>query len=119
MAPETNEQDAKPEVNEAETVKAEAVGKRLEDGSTVVPLTTDEGTVDILVPPPAMWWEGAVEHLTAGRINEWVQLAVDDQESKDLWNSRRKRYRDLDGFLSAWSGATGETPGESSGSSAS
>jgi hypothetical protein len=111
-APE-NEKDA------AQAVKAEAVGKRLEDGSTLVPLTTDEGTVEILLPPPALWYEGAVEHLSAGRISEWVKLAVEDQESVDLWNSRRKRYRDLDAFLTAWSNATGENPGESSGSSAS
>jgi len=102
-----------------EAAKAEAVGKRLEDGSVLVPLTTDEGTVEILVPPPALWFEGAVEHLSAGRISEWVKLAVEDRESLDLWNSRRKRYKNLDDFLTAWSKATGESPGESQGSSTS
>jgi hypothetical protein len=79
----------------------------------LVPLTTDEGTVEILIPPPSMWFEGAVDHLTAGRISEWVKLAVEDRESLDLWNSRRKRYRDLDAFLTAWSEAAGESPGKS------
>ena len=100
-------------------IKAEAVGKRQTDGSTIVPLITDGGSADIVVPPPSMWYEGAVEALTAGRISEWVKLAVEDQESIDRWNGLRKRYRDLDAFLTAWTKATGESPGESSGSSAS
>jgi hypothetical protein len=68
-----------PEEKALATVKAEAKGKRLEDGSTLVPLVTDDGQVlDILMPPPADWFEGAVEALSAGRVSEWVRLAVED-----------------------------------------
>ena len=115
QAPEAPEQEDKA----LAAVKAEAIGKRLEDGSTLVPLVTDAGTVEIHVLAPALWFEGAVEHLTAGRISEWVKLAVDDPESIVRWNSLKKRYRDLDAFLTAWTNATGESPGESEGSSAS
>jgi hypothetical protein len=102
-----------------EAVKAEALARKLEDGSTVVPLVTDEGTADIAVAPPARWYEGAVEHLTAGRISEWVKLAAADEESLVRWQGFRKRYCDLDAFLARWVAATGETPGESKGSSSS
>lgn len=98
-------------------VKAE--GKRQADGSVIVPLVTDEGTVDITVPPPALWYEGAVDALQAGQITKWVELAVEDPLSIAAWRSVRKRYRDLDAFLTAWVGASGEDPGESQGSSAS
>jgi hypothetical protein len=107
-------------VDESAAVKAEAKAVRREDGSTVVPLVTDDGTVlDIIVPAPAEWYEGAVEALTAGRISEWVKLAVEDSDSRIRWDSVRKRYRQLDAFLTAWTKATGESPGESPGSSAS
>jgi hypothetical protein len=100
-----------------EAAKAEALGRRQEDGSVVVPLVTDEGTVEVTLAHPTLWYEGAVQHLTAGRITEWVRLAVADEESRVRYDSVRKRYRDLDNFLTAWSQATGETPGESQGSS--
>lgn len=109
-----------PEEKALSAVKAEAKGKRLEDGSTVVPLVTDDGTVlDILMPPPSDWFEGAVEALSAGKVSEWVRLAVEDEESLQRWASVRKRYRQLDAFLTAWTEATGESPGESQGSSGS
>ena len=108
-----------PDQKALDAAKAEATGKRLEDGSVVVPLVTDEGTVDILIPSPAMWYEGAVEALRSGRISDWVTLAVDDVETLTAWRSVRKRYRDLDAFLTAWSQATGERAGESPGSRAS
>lgn len=115
-APEAPEQE---DSKALEAVKAEALAVRHEDGSTTVPLITDGGTVDITIPPPTMWFEGAVEALTRGQISAWVKLAVDDPEAIVAWDSLRKRYRDLDGFLERWSKATGESPGESSGSSAS
>jgi hypothetical protein len=99
-----------------EALKAEAVGVRHADGSSTVPLVTDSETVEILVPPVTEWYEGAVEHLRAGRITEWIKLAVEPDELLK-WNSVRKRYRHLDAFLAAWTGATGEDAGESTGSS--
>lgn len=100
-------------------LKAEATAARQPDGSVRVPLVTDEATVEIHVAAPPEWFEGAVDALQAGRISEWIKLAVADRESLDLWNSVRKRYRDLDAFITAWSKATGESPGESQGSSTS
>lgn len=109
-----------PEEKALASVKAEAKGKRLEDGTVIVPLVTDDGTVlDILMPPPSDWFEGAVEALSAGKVSEWVRLAVEDEESLQRWASVRKRYRQLDAFLTAWTEATGESPGESQGSSTS
>lgn len=102
-----------------EAVKAEAVGQRRDDGTIVVPLVVDGKVLDIVVPPPTEWFEGAVEALSAGRISDWVKLAVDDPDSLVRWDSVRKRYRHLDAFLTAWTKATGEAPGESSGSSTS
>ena len=114
------EAPAKAEEKALAAVMAEARGKRLEDGSTVVPLVADDGTVlDILMPPPSEWFEGAVEALTAGRVSEWVRLAVEDEESLQRWASIPKRYRQLDAFLTAWTEASGESPGESQGSSSS
>lgn len=99
-------------------VKAEATAHKLADGSVVVPLVTDDGTVEIAVPPAPLWYEGAVEHLVAGRVGRWMELSLEGDELVK-WRSVRKRYRDLEGFVQRWSKATGETPGESQGSSAS
>lgn len=79
----------------------------------VVPLVTDEGSVDILIPPPAMWFEGAVEALVQGRVSDWVHLAVDDPDALAAWDARRKRYGQLEAFLDEWSKRSGENPGKS------
>jgi hypothetical protein len=99
-------------------VQAEAKGRRLEDGSVVVPLITDDGSHEITVPPASLWYEGAVERLRAGQVSEWAKLALEG-DALDLWNSVRKRYRDLDAFIAAWGRTSGEDPGESQGSSTS
>lgn len=100
-------------------VKAEATARKLEDGSVVVPLVTERGSVDITVPPPLMWFDGAVEALERERITSWIRLAVEDPEMLARWDSLRKRYRDLADFVNRWAAATGESPGESQGSSGS
>ena len=97
----------------AEALKAvEADAKAAPEG-VVVPLTTDSGTIDILVPPPPMWFEGAAEALVQGRVSDWIHLAVEDEATLTAWDSVRKRYRDLEAFIDAWSKATGEDPGKS------
>jgi hypothetical protein len=110
--------DKAPEQKALDVLQAEAKGRRLEDGSTIVPLITDGGSHEITVPPPSLWYEGAVEALRDGQVSAWAKLAL-ERDSLDLWNSLRKRYRDLDAFIGAWTRATGEDPGESQGSSAS
>lgn len=91
---------------------AEADAKADPEG-VVVPLTTDDGTLEFLVPHPSMWFEGAVEALVQGRISDWVHHAIDDQAALDLWDSKRKRYGQLEAFLDEWSKRSGETPGKS------
>lgn len=94
-----------------EAVKAEA--KAPEEGF-LVPLVTDDGEVDILVPPAAMWFEGALDALIQGRVSDWINLATDDPETLAAWASLpRKRYRDLNAFLERWTAASGENPGKS------
>jgi hypothetical protein len=39
-----------------------------------------------------------VEALRAGQVSEWAKLAL-ERDALDLWNSVRKRYRDLDAFI--------------------
>ena len=98
----------------AEPLKAlEAEAAAPEEG-VVVPLVTDDGEVDILVPPAAMWFEGAVDALTQGRVSDWLRLAVDDPKMLAAWDSLpRKRYRDLNAFLERWTELSGESPGKS------
>lgn len=80
----------------------------------LVPLVTDDGEVDILVPPADMWFEGALEALTSGRVSDWIRLATDDPETHAAWASLpRKRYRDLNAFLERWTALSGESPGKS------
>ncbi|MCW2898493.1 MAG: hypothetical protein JWO67_758 [Streptosporangiaceae bacterium] len=92
-------------------IKAEVAA---EPAGVTVPLVTDDGTVDILVPPPSMWFEGAVEALTQGRVSEWIRLAVEDPAMIAAWDSvPRKRYRDLNAFLEEWTRLSGESQGKS------
>jgi hypothetical protein len=64
----------------AEPLKAIEADAKAEPEGVVVTLVTDDGTVDVLIPPPAMWFEGAVEALTQGKVSEWVHLAVEDEK---------------------------------------
>ena len=97
----------------AEPLKAVEADAKADGEGVVVPLVTDAGSVDILVPPPHLWFEGAVEALTQGRISEWVHLAVEDPDTLAAWDGTRKRYRDLSNFVEEWSRLTGEEPGKS------
>lgn len=81
----------------------------------LVPLVTDDGTVDILVPPPYMWFEGAVEALTTNRTADWVDLAL-TPDQQVLWKATRKRYRDIDVFMTELMRRSGQNPGKSSAS---
>lgn len=102
-----------------EALRAVEADAKADPAGVKVPLVTDEGSVDILVPPPAMWFEGAVEALTQGRISEWVHLAVEDEDTLAVWDECRKRYRDLSNFVEEWSRLTGEEPGKSGSSESS
>ncbi|MGZ4621455.1 MAG: hypothetical protein ACXVGF_04800 [Blastococcus sp.] len=98
----------------AEALKAVEADAKADPEGVVVPLVTDSVTVDILVPPPHLWFEGAVEALTQGRISDWVHLAVEDPDVLAAWDSvPRKRYRDLNNFAEEWSRLAGENPGKS------
>jgi hypothetical protein len=77
-----------------------------------VPLVTDEGSVDILVPRPAEWFEGALEALTAGRIPDWADLAL-DEDAKAIWSARKKRYKHINAFIGEMWKRLGEDPGKS------
>lgn len=96
----------------AEPLQAIEAEVASEPAGVEVPLVTDDGTVDILVPHPSMWFEGAVEALTAGRTAEWVSLALDGDELAK-WQSARKRYRDIDAFITEWMSRSGNEPGKS------
>lgn len=101
----------------AEPLKALEAEASAPDEGVLVPLVTDDGSVDILIPPASMWFEGAVEALTGGRVSEWVRLAVEDPEMLAAWDSLpRKRYRDLNDFLEKWAELSGENPGKSAAS---
>jgi hypothetical protein len=97
----------------AEPLKAIEADAKADPEGVVVPLVTDEGTVDILVPSPALWFEGAVEALTQGRVSDWIRLAVEDPKVLTAWDSKRKRYRDLSAFVKEWTRLSGEDPGKS------
>jgi hypothetical protein len=79
----------------------------------------DDESVDILVPPAHLWFEGAVEALTQGRISDWVHLAVEDEDALAAWDGTRKRYRDLSDFTERWAELTGNDLGKSPSSAAS
>jgi hypothetical protein len=97
----------------AEPLKAIEADAKAEPEGVVVTLVTDDGDVDVLMPPPNMWFEGAVEALTQGKVSEWVHLAVEDAKVLAAWDAKRKRYRDLSAFVEEWTRLTGENPGKS------
>ena len=101
-----------------EPLKAVEAEAKSDPAGVLVPLVTDEGTVDILVPPPGEWFEGAVEALTSGRIADWVGLALEGDEL-GKWRSTRKRYREINAFFEEWTRLSGEDPGKSPASRAS
>lgn len=103
----------------ADALKAVEADATADPEGVVVPLVTDAGSINILIPPPPMWFEGAAEALVQGRISDWVHLAVEDEATLQAWDAVRKRYRDLEAFVDAWSAATGESPGKSGGSATS
>jgi len=96
----------------AEALRAVEAEAKADPEGVVVPLVTDESTDDILILPPAAWFEGAVEALVQGRVTDWVRLAA-DPDAIVVWDSRRKRYGQLEAFLDEWSKRSGETPGKS------
>jgi len=81
----------------------------------VVPLVTDDGSVDILVPPSSAWFEGALEAMAAGQWARWAELALEGDDLT-LWKATRKRYRDIDAFLLEWQKRAGQDVGKSSAS---
>lgn len=97
----------------AEPLKAIEADAKVDPEGVTVTLVTDEGSVDVLVPPPYLWFEGAVEALTQGRVSDWVHLAVEDSGTLAAWDGLRKRYRDLTAFVEEWTRLTGEDPGKS------
>lgn len=90
-------------------VEAEAVAP---PEGVLVPLVTDDDSVDILVPPASEWFEGAVEALTSGRVSDWVELALEGEELSK-WRATRKRYRHINQFFAEWSQRSGEDAGKS------
>lgn len=96
----------------AEPLDAVEADAKADPEGVVVPLVTDDATDDILILPPAQWFEGAVEALVQGRVSDWVRLAA-DPEHIEVWESRRKRYGQLEAFLDEWSKRSGESPGKS------
>lgn len=103
----------------AEPLKALEADAKADPAGVTVTLSTDDGTVDVPMLHVSMWWEGAVEALTTGKISEWVHLACEDAAALQAWDSQRKRYRDLEAFVEAWSAASGENPGKSRSSASS
>lgn len=97
----------------SDALRAVEADAKADPEGVVVPLVTDAGTLNILMPPPQMWFEGAAEALVQGRVSDWVHLAVEDETTLAAWDATRKRYRDLEAFVNAWSEATGEDPGKS------
>lgn len=97
----------------AEALKAVEADAKADPEGVVVKLTTDDGDLDVLMPPPEMWFEGAAEALAYGRISEWVHLAVEDKATLTAWDALRKRYRDLARFTDEWTRLSGEDPGKS------
>ena len=85
------------------------------DDGVLVPLVTDDGTVEILVPASTNWYEGALEAMTAGQWTRWAELALEG-DALALWKATRKRYRDIDAFLVEWQRRAGQNVGESSAS---
>lgn len=103
----------------ADALRAVEADAKADPEGVVVPLVTDEHTDDILMLHPAMWFEGAVEALVAGRVTDFVHLAA-HPDSIAVWDSRpRKRYGQLEAFLNEWNERSGETPGKSPQSEAS
>lgn len=84
----------------------------------LVPLVTDDGEFEILVPPPAEWFEGSVEALVAQRVTDWVVLALEPAELAK-WQGIRKRNRHINQFFLDWQRLSGEDSGKSTASKAS
>jgi Na+/H+-translocating membrane pyrophosphatase len=97
----------------AEPLKAVEADAKADDEGVLVPLVTDAGTVDILIPPAHMWFEGAVDALVLGQVSNWVHLAVEDEETLAAWDGAKKRYRDLSAFTDKWAELSGNDLGKS------
>jgi hypothetical protein len=63
----------------AEPLKAIEADAKADPEGVVVTLTTDDGSLDVLVPPAPMWFEGAVEALTQGGSAVDPDLADEDE----------------------------------------
>lgn len=96
-------------------VKAEAAAP---PEGVLVPLVTDDGEVEILVPPAGRWFEGAVEALMQNRFSAWAELALDG-DNFAAWSATRKRYEQIDRFFGEWRARSGEDPKRSAPSSGS
>jgi hypothetical protein len=97
----------------AEPLKAVEADAKADDEGVLVPLVTDDGSVDILVPPAHMWFEGAVDALVLGQVSKWVHLAVEDEKTLAAWDAAKKRYRDLSAFTDKWAELSGNDLGKS------
>jgi hypothetical protein len=93
----------------AEPLKAVEADAKADDEGVVVPLVTDDGSVDILVPRRTCGSRARWRRWSEGRSAKWVHLAVEDEKTLAAWDAAKKRYRDLSAFTDKWAELSGRT----------
>jgi hypothetical protein len=79
----------------------------------LVPLVTEDGTVELTVPPPGRWYEEANDALRVGDFRTWAEEVLSDADF-ETWCKTRKRNDDIAAFFTAWRELAGEDPKGSS-----
>lgn len=96
----------------AESLRAvEADAASTVEGVTVT-LHTEDGDVDILVPPAGRWFTEANEALQVARYDRWAQVVLAPADL-EKWKSVRRRNDDMTAFFKDWETAAGESRGKS------
>jgi hypothetical protein len=82
------------------------------DGAVVVPLDTDDGVIEVTVPPAEEWRDSAIQAMREGNFGRWAERTLSDDDYA-AWVDADPRVRQINGFFEEFGRLTGVTQGES------
>jgi hypothetical protein len=81
------------------------------DGAVLVPLESDDGVVELLVPPAEEWRDSALEALNNGRFGLWASKTL-GPEDYAAWVAADPRVRQAQAFFEEYGRLSGASLGK-------
>jgi hypothetical protein len=96
----------------ADAIRAvEAEADEAPEGS-YVDLVTEDGTVELLVPPAGKWKSRAQTFLGQGMFDAWAQITLSTEDFK-AWRDLDPTLDEVTAFMESWQEKAGQSLGKS------